>query len=75
MLCPFTKFLQEEDIIAQFIMLDTPQLNGVALIDMVRSMINNSSFALNLQSEALNINVYILNRAPSKVVPKTPFEL
>ena len=46
------------------------------LIDMMRSMISNSSVPLiNWWSEALTITVYILNRIPSKEVSKTPFEL
>ena len=62
-------------------MLGTPQQNGVAerrnrtLMDMVRSMISNSKLPLSLWSEAVKTVVYLLNRVPSKVVPKTPFEL
>ena len=44
-------------------------------MDMVRSMISNSKLPLSLWSEALKTAVYLLNRVPSKVVPKTPFEL
>ena len=57
-----------------------PQQNGVAkrrnrtLIDMVRSMLSNSTLPLSLWSEALKTVVYI-NRVLSKSVPKTPFEL
>ncbi|KAM1777899.1 hypothetical protein ACFX11_044504 [Malus domestica] len=78
---PFVKFLEEEGIIAQFTMPGTPQQNGVAerrnhtLMDMVRSMISNSSLPLSMWSEALKTVVYVLNRVPSKVVPKTPFEI
>ena len=59
----------------------TPQQNGVAerrnhtLMDMVRSMISNSKLSISLWSEALKTVVYILNRVPSKAVPKTPFEI
>ena len=58
----------------------TPSQNGVSerrnrtLIDMVRSMISNSSLPLFLWSEALKTALYILNRVPSKAVPKTPYE-
>ena len=38
-------------------------------------MISNSQLPLSLWSEALKIVVYLLNRVPSKVIPKTPFEL
>ena len=44
-------------------------------MDMVRSMISRTSLPLSLWSETLKITVYILNRVPSKAVPKTPFEI
>jgi transposase InsO family protein len=59
----------------------TPQQNGVAerrnrtFMDMVRSMLSNSELLLFLWSEALKTVVYVLNRVPSKAVPKTHFEL
>ena len=59
----------------------TPQQNGVAerrnrtLMDMVRSMISNSSLPKSLWTYALKTAVYLLNKIPSKAVPKTPFEL
>jgi hypothetical protein len=62
-------------------MLDTPQQNGVAqrrnhtIMDMVQSMLSNSELPLFLWSEALKTAVYVFNQVPSKVVPKTPFEL
>ena len=58
-----------------------PQQNGVAerrnrtLMDMVRSMLSYSSLPVELWMEALKIAAHILNRVPSKSVPKTPFEL
>jgi len=45
------------------------------LLDMVRSMLNNSNLPKSLWAEALKTILYILNRVPTKVVPKTPFEL
>jgi hypothetical protein len=81
MIGPFAKFLEEEGIVAQYTMPSTPQQNGVAerrnctLMDMVRSMLSNSHLPLFLWSEALKTVVYVLNRVPSKAVPKTPFEL
>ncbi|XP_075076904.1 uncharacterized protein LOC142163508 [Nicotiana tabacum] len=78
---PFAKFLEERDICAQYTMPGTPQQNGVAerrnqkLMDMVRSMISNSSLPKSLWMYALKTVVYLLNRVPSKAVPKTPFEL
>jgi len=62
-------------------MLGTPQQNAVAerrnhtFMDMVRSMLSNSELPLFLWSEVLKTVVYVLNRVPSKAVPKTPFEL
>ena len=81
MIGPFAKFLENEGIIAQYTMPGTPQQNSMAerrnrtLLDMVRSMISNSNLPISLWSEGLKTAVYLLNRAPSKVVPKTPFEL
>jgi transposase InsO family protein len=77
---PFAQFLEEEGIVAQYTMSDTPQQNGVVerrnrtLMDMVRSILNSSELPLFLLSEALKTVVYVLNRVPSKAVPKTPFE-
>jgi len=59
----------------------TPEQNGVAerhnrtLKDMVRSMMSNSNLPEYLWGEALKTALYILNRVPSKSIPKTPFEL
>jgi hypothetical protein len=78
---PFAKLLEKYGICAQYTMPGTPQQNGVAerrnrtLMDMVRSMLSNSSLPISLWMEALRTDVYLLNRVPSKVVPKTPFEL
>ena len=78
---PFAKFLEENRIVAQYTTPGTPQQNGVAerrnrtLMDMVRSMTSVSNLPPNMWSEALKTAVYILNRVPSKSVPKTPFEL
>jgi hypothetical protein len=44
-------------------------------MDMVRDMISNSSLPVNLWMEAQKTAVHILNRVPSKSVPKTPYEL
>ena len=59
----------------------TPKQNGVVerrnrtLIDMVRRMMSNSNLPKFLWGETLKTVVHILNRVPSKVVPKTPYEL
>jgi transposase InsO family protein len=78
---PFAKFLQEHGIVAQYTMPGSPDQNGVAerrnrtLLDMVRSMLSSSNLPKSLWIEALKTTVYILNRVPTKAVPKMPFEL
>ena len=78
---PFAKFLQETGIVAQYSMSGEPQQNGVAercnrtLMNMVRSMMSYSNLPLGLWMEALKTAIHILNRVPSKSVPKTPYEL
>ena len=78
---PFAKFLEKHGIRAQYTMPSTPQQNGVAkrhnrtLMEMVMSMMSYSSVPISLWGEALKTAMYILNRVPSKAVPKTPFEL
>ena len=78
---PFAKFLQEHGIVAQYTTSSSPDQNGVVerrnrtLLDMVKSMLSSSKFPKFLWTEAFKIAVYILNRVPTKVVPKTPFEL
>ena len=60
---------------------NSPDHNGVVerrnrtLMDMVRSMRSNMSLSHFLWTEALKTIVHILNRVPTKVVQKTPFEL
>ena len=78
---PFSEFLQSYGIKAQYTMLGTPEQNGVAerrnrtLMDMVGSMISRTKLPQSLWGEALKTAMYILNRVPSKSVPKIPFEL
>jgi len=77
----FAKFLEKRGICAQYTMPGTPQQNGVSkrrnrtLMDMVRSMISNSSVYVSLWKYALKTFMYLLNRVPSKAVQKKPFEL
>jgi hypothetical protein len=58
-----------------------PQQNGVVerrnrtLMDMVRSMLSYSTLPISLWMEALKSAVHILNRVPSKSVPKIPYEM
>ena len=78
---PFAKFLQEHEMVAQHTMTGSPDQNGVAkrrnrtLVDMVWNMLRNSNLPKFLWIDALKTAVYILNRVPTKAVPKTPFEL
>jgi len=78
---PFAKLLQKHGICVQSTMSGTPQQNGISkrhnrtLMDMVRSMLNNSTLPVSLCMYTLKIAMYLLNRVPSKAVPKTPFEL
>ena len=61
-------------------MLDEPQQNRVAerrnrtLLNIVRRILSYSSLPVELWMEALKTAAHILNRVPSKSVPKTPFE-
>ena len=78
---PFAKFLQEHGIVAQYTMPGSPYQNCVAerrnrtLLDMVRNMLSSSKLPRFLWIEALKTTVYVLNRVPTKVVLKMPFEL
>lgn len=78
---PLARCLEENGIIAQYSMLGEPKQNGMAecpnrtLMDMVRSMLSYSNLPADLWIEALNTYVHILNRVPSKSVPKAPYEL
>jgi transposase InsO family protein len=78
---PFVRFLQKNGIVTQYSMPDDPQQNGVAkrrnrtLMDMVKSMLSYSTLPVSLWMEALKTAVHILNRVPSKSVPKTPYEM
>nr|KYP62335.1 Copia protein [Cajanus cajan] len=75
------KLLQKRGICAQYTMPDTPQQNSVSekrnrtLMDMVRSMLSNSTLPIYLWMYALKTAMYLLNRVPSKTVSTTPFEL
>ena len=44
------------------------------LMDMVRSMRNNTKLPQSLWTKTLKTAVYILNRVPTKAFSKTPFE-
>ena len=59
----------------------TPQHNGVSerhnhtLLDMVRSMMSLTNLPLLFWAYALETAAFTLNRAPSKSVEMTPYEL
>ena len=59
----------------------TPQCNGVSerrnriLLDMVRSMMFLADLPLSFWGYALETAAFMLNRAPSKSVETTPYEL
>lgn len=77
----FKNHLESCGIISQLTPPGTPQLNGVSerrnrtLLDMVRSMMNQSSLHLYFWGYALMTAVRILNMAPTKKVDKTPYEI
>ena len=59
----------------------TPQLNGVSerhnrtLLDIVQSMMSLTDLPLSFWGYALKTTAFTLNRAPSKSVETTPYEL
>jgi hypothetical protein len=78
---PFVKFLEENDIVAQYLLPYELQQNGVAerrnhtLMYMVRCVLSNSTLPLSLWMEALKTAAHIINHVPSKSIPKDPYEL
>ena len=68
---PFAKFLQKNGIVAQYSTPGEPQQNGVAerrnraLMNMVRSMLSNSTLPVSLWMEALKTAAHISNCVPS----------
>jgi len=78
---PFAHFLRENAIVAQYSTPGEPQQNRVAerrnctLMDMVQSMLSNSTLPVSLWMEALKTAAHILSWVPSKSVHKTPYEI
>lgn len=74
-------YLTDNVILSQFTAPGTPQQNDVTerrnmtLLDIMISMLNNSSLPKLFWGYALQTLVYLINRVPSKSIPKTPFEL
>ncbi|KAJ9536773.1 hypothetical protein OSB04_un000077 [Centaurea solstitialis] len=77
----FDNHLMECGIVSQLMPPYTPQMNGVSerrnrtLLDMVRTMMCHSSLPVSFWGHALETAAHILNRAPTKSVEKTPYEL
>jgi len=77
----FGSHLRQCGIVSQLTPPGTPQRNGVSerrnqtLLDMVRSMMSLADLPLSFWGYALEIVAFNLNRAPSKSVETTPYEL
>ncbi|KAL0411053.1 UNVERIFIED_CONTAM: hypothetical protein Slati_3695000 [Sesamum latifolium] len=77
----FIDYLKDNGILSQWTPPGTPQLNGVAerrnrtLLDMVRSMISFTELPPSFWGHALETIIKLLNIAPSKSVPQTPYEI
>ena len=69
------------EIVSQPIQPGTPQHNGVSerhnrtLLDIVQSMMSLANLPLSFWGYALETAAFTLNRAPSKSVETTPYEL
>ena len=77
----FGLHLKQCGIVSQLTPPGTPQRNGVSerrnrtLLDMVRSMMSLTDLPLSFWGYALETAAFTLNRAPSKSVETTPYEL
>ena len=77
----FVLHLKQSGIVSQLTPPGTPQRNGVCehrnrtLLDMVRSMMSLTDLPLSFRGYALETAAFTLNRAPSKSVETTPYEL
>ena len=77
----FGLHLKQCEIVSQLTPPGTPQSNGVfkhrncTLLDMVRSMMSLTDLPLSFWGYALETTTFTLNRAPSKPVETTPYEL
>ncbi|KAK1626816.1 hypothetical protein QYE76_001131, partial [Lolium multiflorum] len=77
----FGMHLKKCGILSQLTPPGTPQRNGVSerrnrtLLDMVRSMMSLTDLPLSFWGYALETAAFTLNRAPSKSVATTPYEL
>ena len=77
----FDNHLKDCGIVSQLTPPRTPQWNGVSerrnqtLLDMVLPMMSRTDLLISLWEYALETTAFLLNRIPSKVVEKTPYEL
>jgi hypothetical protein len=77
----FLTHLKASGIVSQLTLPGTPQRNGVperqnqTLLDMVRSMMSLTDLSLSFWGSTLETAAFTLNRAPSKSVETTPYEL
>src|SRR3954470_24259042 len=77
----FVTHIKQCGIVSQLTLTGTPQRNGVSehrnqsLLDMVRSMMSLTGLPLSFLGYALETAAFTLNRAPSKSVETTPYEL
>ncbi|KAL0291283.1 UNVERIFIED_CONTAM: Copia protein [Sesamum radiatum] len=77
----FMDYLKENGILSHWTPPRTPQLNGVAerrnrtLLDMVWSMMSFTELPPSFWGYALETAAKLLNIAPSKSVPQTPYEI
>ena len=77
----FGLHLKQCGIVSQLTPPGTPQRNGVSerrnrtLLDMVQSMMSLTDLPLSFWGYALETTAFMLNRAPSKSIETTPYEL
>ena len=77
----FGLHLKQCGIVSQVTLTGTPQCNGVSerhnrtLLDIVQSMMSLTNLPLSFWGYALETTAFTLNRAPSKSVETTPYEL
>ncbi|KAL0427756.1 UNVERIFIED_CONTAM: Retrovirus-related Pol polyprotein from transposon TNT 1-94 [Sesamum latifolium] len=77
----FIDYLKENEILSQLTPPGTPQLNGVVekrnriLLDMVRSMMSFTELPPSFWGYVFETAAKLLNIAPSKTVPQTPYEI
>ncbi|KAJ9544984.1 hypothetical protein OSB04_024691 [Centaurea solstitialis] len=77
----FDSHLRECGIVSQLTPPYTPQMNGVSerrnrtILDIVRSMMCRSTLPVSFWRHALETAAHILNKVPTKLLEKTPYEM